>query len=83
MRLDFSNKPRFVDEAIVFRSESESRPGLFHMTFKLRNGGIVCTCEGWSFRGSCKHAMNVPLDSDEAQLIQRRWREDTNKTKSR
>lgn len=72
MKVNFSSA--FLGEAIVYRSESESRLGMFHFTFKLRYGGIVCTCEGWQFQGHCKHATNLQLDSPEAQRIQRRWR---------
>ena len=75
MKINFV-EAKSLGEAIVFAYESETRPGLFHYVFKLRHGGVVCTCEGWGFRGHCKHVELVPLDSPEAQKIQRRWHAD-------
>ena len=82
MRIDFNVKPKFVGEAIVFRSESESRPGLAHFTAKLRGGGVICSCEGYQFRGTCKHATSIPLD-DEAQKILTSWRDATTREEGR
>jgi hypothetical protein len=72
MKINF-NSAQLLGEGIVFRWESESRPGTFHFTFKLRHGGVVCTCEGWQFRGYCKHVMNVPLDTGSVTDIMREW----------
>jgi len=73
MRVNFA-AGAILGEAIVMRTESESRPGLFHYTFKLRRAGIICTCEAWQYRASCKHALNMPLDSPEALKIEAQWR---------
>lgn len=73
MRVDFSDQ-RLLGEAIVFRSPSTSRVGMFHYTFKLRYGGFLCTCESWQYRGHCKHVQAAQTDSPEAQEIMRRWR---------
>ena len=75
MKINFT-AGRSLGEAIVYAFESETREGLFHYTMKLRHGGVVCTCEGWGFRGWCKHVTAIPLDSDEAQSIQKQWRDD-------
>ena len=72
-KVNFESQPTFLGEAIVFRSESESRPGLYHYTFKLRRGGVICTCEGWQFQGHCKHVVDLPLD-EAAQDIMKQWR---------
>lgn len=77
MRVNFA-AGAILGEAIVMRTESESRPGLFHYTFKLRRAGIICTCEAWQYRASCKHALNMPLDSPEALKIEAQWRKQDN-----
>jgi len=72
VRVNFTPDATFLGEAIVYRVESTTRPGLFHYTFKLRNGGVVCTCEGWQFQGHCKHVVSLNLEA--AQDILKHWR---------
>jgi len=59
----------------VYRTESLTRPGRYHYTMKLRDGGIICTCEGWQYNGYCKHIEDVPILETAADVI-RRWRTD-------
>jgi hypothetical protein len=66
MKIDFVSN--FLGEAIVWRTESQSRPGMFHYTSKLRAGGIVCSCEGWQYNGYCKHMENLPAEKVEAAM---------------
>ena len=74
VKVNFNPVPNYLDEAVAFRVESESRPGTYHYVFKLRHGGVLCTCEGWQFRGYCKHVQVVPLDAEAPQRVMRRWR---------
>ena len=67
------NPSTLLGEAIVYRTESDSRPGLFHYTVKLRHGGIVCSCEGWQNHGICKHVQKLPLDNQAALDIMSDW----------
>lgn len=39
--------------------ESSSRPGLKHYTYHMADGKFKCTCEGFSFRGHCKHVDQI------------------------
>lgn len=41
--------------ARVFRTPSGSRQGKFHFTVYSDTGGAMCTCEGFQYRGKCKH----------------------------
>jgi hypothetical protein len=48
--------------AVVFRTASKSRPGIFHYQSIFQNGqGIKCSCEGFSFNGRCWHIELIPL----------------------
>jgi hypothetical protein len=74
MKVNFNPDVKFQDEAIVWRVESESRPGLSHFVIKYRHGGVVCTCEGHQFRGSCKHVI-VMEPGPEAMAVLQKWRQ--------
>jgi len=50
-----------LGECTVFRSPSESRPGLFHLTVVHSNGSIRCSCEGFCLQGHCWHIDAIPL----------------------
>jgi len=50
-----------LGECTVFRSPSESRPGLFHLTVVHQNGSIRCSCEGFCLQGHCWHIDKIPL----------------------
>jgi hypothetical protein len=61
-----------LGEAAVFRIESESRPSRYHYVMKLREGGMICTCEGWQYNGHCKHLEQIP--DEELRKAMARWR---------
>ncbi len=41
--------------ARVFRTPSGTRQGKFHFTICNDLGDVMCTCEGYQYRGKCKH----------------------------
>jgi hypothetical protein len=71
MKVNFNTT--VLGEAIVWRSESDTRPGLFHYTFKLRHGGMVCSCEGWQYNAFCKHLERAPVEAIERLMAN--WRD--------
>jgi hypothetical protein len=73
MKIDFTSS--FLGEAIVWRTESTSRPGMFHYTMRLRLGGFICSCESWQYRGTCKHTEEVPKEVlDKVLAVVSGWR---------
>jgi uncharacterized protein YegP (UPF0339 family) len=72
VKLNFNPPARCLGEAVVWRIASESREGVYHIVCKLRNGGVICSCEGWQYRGYCKHVAIVPME--DAQDIMAKWR---------
>jgi hypothetical protein len=71
LKIDF-NPARFLGEAAVCIVESDSRPGRFHYVMKLREGGVICTCEAFQFFGQCKHCERVP--ADHFLTVMKKWR---------
>jgi hypothetical protein len=51
---DFKGK-----DAKVYDFPSETRAGVVHQV-TVSKSGARCTCEGWQYRQSCKHVMEVP-----------------------
>jgi hypothetical protein len=47
---------------MAWRVASDSRTGKYHIVFASESGaGVQCSCEGWQFRGNCKHVQSIPL----------------------
>lgn len=45
-----------VGEGTLWRTPSGGRAGLFHFTIVKDDGSYpMCTCEGYTYRGKCKH----------------------------
>lgn len=65
-------EPRFVGQAVVFRTESSSRPGMFHWTFVFWNDEVQCTCEGFHFRQECKHTKIIDMSYAELLEVHKR-----------
>ncbi len=43
----------------VWKTPSKSRPGMFNVTILFDHGDVFCTCEGFKFRGACKHTERI------------------------
>lgn len=43
-----------VNRKVVY-FKSESKPGVKHKVMRARTGKVVCTCEGFLWRETCKH----------------------------
>jgi hypothetical protein len=66
------NPSKFLGEAAVTRVESLTRPGKYHYVMKLRDGGVICSCEGYQYNSHCKHLDNLP--TEEILGVMKRWR---------
>jgi hypothetical protein len=60
----------FLDEAVVYTTESESSPGQLHYTMLLRDGQLICSCKGWQYTGGCKHTKSFKLDGKGIAVLQ-------------
>jgi hypothetical protein len=63
---------QFLEEAIVYTTESESSPGQLHYTMLLRDGQLICSCKGWQYTGGCKHTKAFALDA-KGNAVLDRW----------
>lgn len=49
-----------VGSGTLWRTPSGSRQGKFHFTLVKDDGSYpMCTCEGYSYRGRCKHTESL------------------------
>jgi DNA-binding HxlR family transcriptional regulator len=69
--LDFKDT-ELLDEAIVYKTESQSEPGLWHYTVLTRGGQLQCSCKGWQYTEGCKHTKGFRLDS-RGKAILEKW----------
>jgi hypothetical protein len=73
MRLNFNEEQgttEFIDEAIVYRTESKSEPGYYHYTLRFRNGDIVCSCKGFQYGEKCWHMDRFEMDGNGYRILQ-------------
>lgn len=55
---DLKEEPQgipLLSSPIVGKFESESNPGSYHLTKRMSDGKLICTCTGWIIHQHCWH----------------------------